>query len=437
MLEYQATLNQILHQLTTWFTSTTFYIQVGIVVGAFIVAFALSPILRRKVNLFRQPPDPAHQYYSIRQFVYSLQELFLPFITVCVLSVAVGIAGATIERAWLVRVVQALVVVWLLYKIISRYVTRPMIRRLCLWIGLPVATLIVFDRFGEFTAYLDGFTVALGNINVSLLAIARGLIFGYILYWLGMQSNVLGKKAIQKNASLDVSTKELLSKGFEVSLFVILSLLLLQIIGINLTTLAVFGGAVGVGLGFGLQQIASNFISGVIILLDRSIIIGDHVELEDGRFGIIRQMQMRYATLETYEGKEVMIPNETFITTAFTNWSNKNDKQRYDFIFGVAYDTDLHFLFDLVRKILREHPQVISGDDVPIEEQPDCEINDFGDSSVNILVEFWMHGIDDGKNRVGADLKLAIWDALKEHNITIPFPQREVRLLNYDQAKLD
>ena len=213
-------------------------------------------------------------------------------------------------------------------------------------------------------------------------------------------------------------------------LYLVLFIVLLQIIGINLTALTVFGGALGVGLGFGLQQIASNFVSGLIILFDRSITAGDHIELEDGTFGVLKEIKLRYAVIETYEGKEAMIPNETFITNAFTNWSHTDDKQRYDFTFSVTYSTDLHALFDLVRKVVAIHPQVISGPDVSKEEQPDVEIKDFADSGIEILVEFWMHGVDDGRNRVDADLKLMIWDALRENGFQMPFPQREVRILN-------
>ena len=139
---------------------------------------------------------------------------------------------------------------------------------------------------------------------------------------------------------------------------------------------------------------------------------------------------MRSTTLETFDGKDIMVPNEQFITSSFTNWTHKNTKQRYSIEFQVAYKTDLHFLFELIRKIVAAHPKVISGDDIPIEERPDAEIAGFGDSGVDILVEFWMEGIDDGENRVGADLLLLLWDAFHENDIEIPFPQREVKILD-------
>jgi len=159
------------------------------------------------------------------------------------------------------------------------------------------------------------------------------------------------------------------------------------------------------------------------------LVIGDYIELEDGRAGTIRAMSMRCATLETFDGKDIVVPNETFITSSFTNWTHKDKKQRYSLEFNVAYKTDLHALFPILIETVSKHPQVISGDEVEAELRPDAEISGFGDSGVDILVEYWMEGIDDGKNRVDADLKLMIWDVLKDHLVEIPFPQREVRLV--------
>ena len=201
--------------------------------------------------------------------------------------------------------------------------------------------------------------------------------------------------------------------------------MLLQLAGIGLTTLAVFGGALGVGLGFGLQQIAANFISGMIILLDRSITIGDYVELEDGRTGIITALNMRSSTLETYDGKSIMVPNEQFITTAFTNWTHVDTRQRYAVEFSVSYETDILKVPEIILAAINQHPQILQEP-----EEPDCEVIAFGESGVNFHVEYWMDGIDDGENRVDSDLMLIIWQTLKENNIKMPFPQREVRIMN-------
>lgn len=250
------------------------------------------------------------------------------------------------------------------------------------------------------------------------------------MFWLGRISNDSGKQYIRKQENIDKGTREVFAKLFEIGLYFLIFILLLQVMGISLTAIAVFGGALGVGLGFGLQAIAANFISGIIILLDRSLIVGDYIELEDGRGGTISALNMRSTILETFDGKDIVVPNETFVTSSFINWTHANIKQRYSIEFQVSYSTDMEKLVEILKEVVASHPQVISGDDATPEEQPDAEISSFADSGIEVLVEFWMAGVDDGANRVDADLKMMIWKALKENDISFPFPQREVRILN-------
>jgi len=187
----------------------------------------------------------------------------------------------------------------------------------------------------------------------------------------------------------------------------------------------VLGGAVGVGIGFGLQQIASNFISGMILLFERSMGIGDHIELDNGRSGTLKAINMRSSILETYDGKEIMIPNETFITEQFINWTRDNPLQRYEVEFSVAYDTDPHQVPPLIVAAVLKHPQVLTDP-----EQPDCELRGFGDSGIEFGVEFWVAGIDDGPNKFSSDILFLVWDALRDNNIEIPFPRQDIRILD-------
>lgn len=417
--------------ITTWLTSPQFYAQLSVAATAILVAFVLALMLRARVKIFAQPPE-APVMTDIRTAIYKSRTLLFPVLALILSGFARSAALQLVDQDWLIRIVQGLTVIALVYTFVENYIRSSFITTLFKWVGIPLAMLAVFGWLDEIVHYLDLVSLEVGNIKLSLFAITRTFLFGVILFWLGRISNTTGKKVIRNQPGLDVGTREVFVKLFEIGVYVLIFLLLLQVMGINLTALAVFGGALGVGLGFGLQQIASNFISGLIILLDRSITIDDYIQLEDGRGGRLRELNMRSATLETYDGKDIMVPNETFITTSFTNWTHYNNKQRYPLEFSVAYRTDLPKLFDIVRDVVASHPKVLSGDDVPVEERPDAEISSFGDSGINILVEFWMEGIDDGANRVGADLLLMIWTALQEHGIEIPFPQREVKLLGQE-----
>ena len=406
-----------------------FYAQCGLVLLAVILAYSLAAILKKHSPILTQPPV-AGPWMPLRRAVYQVGYLLFPLLVVLFLGAAVELSELSVQQSWLLRIAQSLAVVFLLYSIIVRFIKYRFIDLVLKWLLIPIAVLHVLGWLDDVTSYLDTIDLEVGNIRISAYGLARAIVFGSILFWLGRVSSNAGQRMIRKQEDIDVGTREVFAKLFQAVLFTVLFILLLQIMGINLTALAVFGGALGVGLAFGLQSIASNFISGIIILLDRSLKIGDYIELDDGRAGTIREINMRSTLLATYDGKDVMVPNEQFITTRFVNWTHNNDKQRYALEFQVAYKTEIPRMLAIVKDVVRSHPQVINEPNTPIEELADAEISGFGESGIDILVEFWMEGIDDGVNRVGADLLLMIWQALRDNDIQIPFPQREVNILN-------
>jgi len=415
-------------------TDPTLYSQGAITVAALFIGWVLATYVISRIKIFREEPTTG-SLLDMRKKIHSMQVLLLPIACAIALGFATPITKSLLGEAWLVRGAQGIAFVILAYNIANHFLSSVAMIRILKWIGVPIAILFMIGLLDDVVAHLDGVAIEVGNIRVTLYAIMRTLVFGIVLLWLARVSNVTGQRVIRNQGSLDSGTREVIAKLFEIAVFVVIFLLLLNVMGIDLTALAVFGGALGVGLGFGLQQIASNFISGIIILLDRTITIGDFIELEDGRTGTLRELTMRSATLETFDGKDIMVPDERFITTAFTNWTHNNQKQRYSLHLEVAYKTDLEPMFERIRDVCASHPSVLSGEQYPIEERPDAEIEGFADSGIKILVEFWMEGIDDGKNRVGGDLYLMIWMALKEMGVEIPFPQREVKVVGGEMPR--
>ncbi len=393
---------------------------------------ALTVLLTQFTRLFFRPPktDSSKRRALSNQIYHQSTPYLYPVLLILALSIGERFVQIAEQKSWLISIIQTLAVLILVNRFLSRNVQTVWKRKTAQALILPLVLLLFMGWLDDTSGFLETFKLSVGNITLTLNGLLKTAVFGILLYWLGKASNVKGQTFIRSQKGLDLRSKEVFAKLFEIGLYLIICFLMLEIIGIDLTTLAIFGGALGIGLGFGLQSIASNFISGLILLLDRSLSVGDHIELEDGQQGIVRVLNMRSATIETYDGKDVLVPNEKFISSTFINWTHQNTKQRYAIELQVAYDTDLHFLFDLLRTTVSSHPKVLSGEDYTLEEQPDAEIASFGDSGVNILIEFWMDGIDDGKNRVGADLLLLIWDAFKKHDIQIPFPQREVNVLN-------
>ncbi|WP_417357996.1 mechanosensitive ion channel family protein [Gallaecimonas pentaromativorans] len=409
---------------------TSTYAQLALVLVIFALSFFLARRLRKLLPLFAELPAGEAAPGPLRRLTAKLGNLFFPLLAILALSIFVTVSQQWLGHSWLVRAALLLAMLLVFNALIRDHVRSDFIAFVFRWIGLPLIFLHLIDALAPLIDILDAIAVKVGNIEVSAYGVVRVVLFGSLLFWLGRVSTSTGQEIIRRQEKLDFRTREVAAKLLQVAIFLLIFLMLLQVMGINLTALAVFGGALGVGLGFGLQAIASNFISGIIILLDRSISVNDYIELADGRTGIVRELTLRSTTLETFDGKDIMVPNEKFMTESFTNWTHKNKKQRYRVDFSVAYRSDIRKLVEIVKVVVASHPKVLSGEELPIEERPDCEIDSFGDSGINMFVEFWMYGIDDGKNRVGGDLLLMILEALQEHGFEIPFPQREVRVLN-------
>ena len=420
---------EIVEKVNTAISQPETYTQLGIIVAIYALSFWLARRVRKYLPLLsiKHSDSTAH---PLRKLAGKLGNLMFPLLAILLLRISVEISQTALDQGWLVQTALTIAILLLFNTIVNDFISNIVVARIFKWLGMPLLFLHLLGLLDGLIEILESISISIGNIEISAYGIARVAIFGSLLFWLGRISSKTGRELISKRENLDIRTREVAAKLFEVAIFFFVFLLLLQIMGINLTTLAVYGGAIGVGIGFGLQAIASNFISGIIILLDRSVSIGDFVEIEDGRSGVVRQLSLRSTTLETFDGKDIVVPNEKFIVEPFTNWTHKDKNQRYRVDFSVAYRTDIRKLVDVIKEVVARHPQVISGEDIPIEDQPDCEIDSFGDSGVNMFVEFWMEGIDDGKNRVGGDLLLDIFETMREHGFEIPFPQREVRVLN-------
>ncbi len=414
--------------LMGWLASPTFYAQVIALVAAGLLARLLAPMLLRPYDAFAgQPDDGLAAGFRGRAQTYlrALRPLVPPALLVLMLGAAVAVADSAVKASWLIRLAQSAALVYLLYTAINRFLTHPVLNAAARWLGLPIAALAVFGYFGAFTSWLDSVAFAAGNIRISALALSKAALFGGLLFWLGRASSHAGQQAIRKQEAVDIQTRELAAKALDIGIFAIAGFLLLNILGLDLTALAVFGGALGVGLGFGLQQIASNFISGIIILLERSLKVGDYIEMEDGKAGILREINMRSSALATFDGKDIMVPNEKFITEKFVNWTKTDPQQRYEVPFSVSYDTDINRVPAIIQKAVASHPRVLNEP-----EKPDCELRSFGESGINFAVEFWVEGIDDGKNKFSSDVHFLIWNALKKEGIAMPYPHRVVHIVN-------
>ena len=301
--------------------------------------------------------------------------------------------------------------------------TDPFLRLLGRYVLIPVAALYAFGVLDDISARLEETVIALGNIRFSVMALIRGVIAGSLLFWLGAWSNRQSASYITKQEVLRPATRVLAVKLAEITIFGAAFLLLMSIMGIDLTAIAVLGGALGVGIGLGLQQIAANFVSGMILLLEGQTTVGDYVELDGGEKGTIVKMTARACILETFDGRWIVVPNEHFITTRVVNYSDQGSANRYEAVFSVSYDTDINRVPAIIEAAVAALPFVLA-----VPDGPDCELKGFGESAVDFGVEYWVNGIDDGRHKYASPVLFAIWNALKAEGIVMPYPHRVVEI---------
>jgi len=326
------------------------------------------------------------------------------------------------SRSYLIGLAATLAAIYVGIAFAARLVRNRPLRRMVTW-GLWIyATLYMLSVADDVGVFLDGLALHVGEFRVSVLAILTALVVIGALLVMARLISTTTAATIRKNEDISPSMQVLAVKGVQIVLYGMAFFIGVRAVGIDLTGLAVLSGAIGVGLGFGLQKVVSNLVSGVIILLDKSIKPGDVISLGE-TFGWIQTLGARYASVVTRDGKEYLIPNEDLITGQVVNWSHSNDFVRLDIFFGTAYADDPH----VVRKLAVEAAQGV--DRVLSYKAPVCHIVGFGDSSVDYILRFWIKDPTGGLTNIRGNVYLALWDAFKENGISIPFPQREVKVV--------
>lgn len=406
-----------------WLLSPAAWSQFALLIGAYLLARLTNRIIAPRITSLLTPA-PTNQTIlaKSRRFTLIFLPLLLPLFAYGFTAIGEMVtrslfgSGAVIafgKRVFLFLAAKALA---------KHIITDPFLRTLAKFVLVPVAALYAVGFLDEVITALDEAKVNLGNISFSALSIVRGIVAGSILFWFGQWSNSQSSAYIEQQR-MRPAIRQLAIKASEFAIFSIAFLVLMNIMGISLSSLAIIGGAVGVGLGFGLQKIASNFISGVILMVEGQATVGDYVELDGGEAGTIIKMIARATILETFDGRWIVVPNEDFITTRVVNYSDSGSANRLEVAFSVSYDTDINKVPAIIEAAVSKHPEILQEP-----EAPDCELRGFGDSGIDFCVEFWVNGIDDGKNKYASDVLFLVWNALKDNDIEIPYPHRVIEM---------
>ncbi len=326
------------------------------------------------------------------------------------------------SRSYVLGLIATLATAWLLVVFATRLIRSIFLRRMVRYGAWIYVTLYVLGIVDEASEVLDAAAFSIGDMRISALLVVQGIVVVGCLFALARFITVTTSNRVQANEDISPSMRVLIVKVVQIVFYAIAFYAGVRALGIDLTGLAVLSGAIGVGLGFGLQKVVSNLVSGVIILLDKSIKPGDVISLGD-TFGWIQTLGARYASVVTRDGREYLIPNEDLITGQVVNWSHSNEFVRLDIYFGTSYGCDPHQVRKLAIEAAKGVERVLSS------RPPVCHIVGFGDSSVDYILRFWITDPTGGLTNIRGNVYLALWDIFKENNISIPFPQREVRLL--------
>ncbi|QDQ27354.1 mechanosensitive ion channel [Chitinimonas arctica] len=336
----------------------------------------------------------------------TLLRLFSSLLSVLVLvrALAYLLQAVFVQSEWVKRAIKVLA--WMVWLVFALHITG----------ALP-----------EIEAGLIGIKFRLGKQDINLLMVINGVISVAVTVLLAMWLGRLTEQRVMAATSLDLSLRVVVTKVLRTILVLMGILIALPLVGIDLTVLSVFGGALGVGLGFGLQKVASNYVSGFIILLDGSIRIGDIVVI-DNRQGTISSITSRYVLLQLGDGTEAIIPNETLITSTVLNLSHSNKLIRVVMPFLVAYGANLDLVSSLLLAAAAEEERILK------DPAPAFFLKQFGDKGIELELAFWIGDPDQGTGSLRSTLNMQIWRAFSQHGIEIPNPRQEIHL-HYDKAE--
>jgi small-conductance mechanosensitive channel len=288
-----------------------------------------------------------------------------------------------------------------------------------IWIGLA---LHITGMLPEVRILLDGLRFSVGKQEVSVLEIITGLLSVAVTVVVALWAARMIEERLQRARELDPSLRAVFAKLAKTVLVVLAVLIALPLVGIDLTVLSVFGGALGVGIGFGLQKIAANYISGFIILLDRSISPGALVTI-DNRHGAVTRLTARYVVLRGLDGTEAIVPNETVVSNTVINHSYSDNVVRIEVPIQISYHSDMERALELMQQAAWHHPRVVK------KPEPVAMVVAFADSGINLELYAWVADPEKGRGNLRSDLYRELWKLFKANHIEIPFPQREVRIL--------
>lgn len=400
-------------------TSPWFYLQFGLMLAGAGMAYAADATIHARVDmtsLAMRWPLPMRHF--IRVLVSSASTAV--FAVLMIIARVVMYHSTWPSRSYLLVVAAKLAVAWLVIRLVTSVIRNAFIVRVVSFSAWLVAALSIIGQLDAAVEALDSISVVLGGLRLTpLLLIKLGALLVVALWLTNIASN-FAESRINRSADLTPSIQVLLVKMIRMGLMAVAIVIALSAVGINLSALAVFSGAVGVGIGIGLQKIVANFISGIILLADKSVKPGDLVTIGDSS-GRISAMKTRYISVAAGDGREFLIPNEDLVTQKVVNWTYTDKNTLVKIAFGTNYDADPRLVCKLAIETAAAAPRALKS------KPPNCTLVEFAEAGMKFSLTFWIAD-PDGMDNVKSDVMLALWDVFKREGIRVPYPVREIRI---------
>jgi small-conductance mechanosensitive channel len=409
-----------------YINSSGFLWEGGTILMVLLVSFILASVLKRTIyKKLGAVPSP----WISKTLVPAFAALSMPaaYVLICAM-----VKGNILQRGIddvLLSPATSLAIGWFLVVMVNRMTREPFWQKLLGTIIVIVTLLGITGLLEPTSQGLEKISIPFGSVDITLLGIFHGLAMLLFLIWLSIRLSGAAETQMHRMPNITPSMEVLFSKILKVVLISLSIVIGLNSFGIQLSSLTVLGGAIGLGLGFGLQKVISNLISGVILLLDKSIKPGDVISIGD-TYGWINKLSARYVSVITRDGRENLIPNENLITNEVENWSFSDTKVRLRSPVGISYDADVRKAIELCKQAATNCERVLK------DPAPQCPVKGFGDNSVDLELRFWIADPAKGVTNIKSMVYLEIWDLFHEHDIEIPFPQRDIHIRGGDPLKV-
>ena len=419
-----------LHEILDWllsaarsvgaeFTSPWFYFQVGLLLAGGGIAYLAGAAIRARIDLSsRMMGWPTPFRHSLRVTIDSISTAV--FTVLVALERLVMVHATWPSRSYLLAMGAKLGAAWLVIRLITSVIRNPFIVRVVSISAWLVAALSIIGQLDAVVDALDSVSVVLGGLRLSPLVVIKLGVLLIVALWLTNIASNFVESRITRSGDLTPSIQVLLIKMVRLGLMIFAITLAMGAVGINLSALAVFSGAVGVGIGFGLQKIVANFISGIILLADKSVKPGDLVTIGDNS-GRISAMNTRYISVAAGDGREFLIPNEDLVTQKVTNWTYTDKNTLVKVNFGTNYDADPRLVCKLAIETAATTPLALKN------KPPNCLLTEFAEAGMKFSLTFWVADPSD-MDKTRSEAMLSLWDAFKREGIRVPYPVRELRV---------